>query len=338
MKIVCSACNTEYEVETALIGKRVECQCGNKFDISDEKVKRRHFKSKLAGANYYMPAIGRFLAEVEQNIIIEPNPNNEYDENVIQILNASNRELLGHVERNIAAIISVIDGEAVKFQGKLIPRKSDFIVDFEYFYLPLLLPTKEELRKQLQKLQKTAVQFLQEYVSALQSPKYRDICDFELLERAEKSLYVLDPENSLIQDSDAIQKWKRFEAIMNSVPKDTGTMKSAFNDILQGAQVEYSAKNKPISFLKFPMPENIDLNCRFAEKNIVFTGFWPEEKAQLFPIVELLQIKQPSGVCKKLDFLVCGSNAGPSKIKKAKQMEIPIIQAADFIIEITREK
>jgi len=332
MKIQCPACNAEYEIETSLIGKHVECECGNKFDIPDTGVKKKHFKSSLAGSNYYLPALGRFLSATEPKIIIEFNPHNEYDPNAIQVLNAENRELLGHIEAGIAADISLMEGEAVKFEGKIISGRYGYNVDFYYFYLPPTIQERKDFQKQIEKLRSTSIHFLQDYVSTLQAAKMD--YDEQLRERAETALALLDPDNSLIQDSKYIYNFANAQAMENRINESVDDPLFSIEDSLQSAVVKYTPKSTKPMF-EFPTIDNVNANCRFAGKCVLFTGFYPEEKAQLAPIIDFLQIEQPAGVCRKLDFLICGSNAGPAKIKKAEALEKPIIQAADFIQEIS---
>ena len=104
-------------------------------------------------------------------------------------------------------------------------------------------------------------------------------------------------------------------------------------DAFSNAEIQYQPKSTET--IQFPALSEINSDCRFFGKCVLFTGFYPEEKEQIAPIVDFLRINQPSGVCQKLDFLICGSNAGPAKIKKAEEMGKTIIQAADFIQEIT---
>lgn len=173
----------------------------------------------------------------------------------------------------------------------------------------------EKVNPDLQKKRNDALHFMQEYVSALQTAKQIDSCDPAELERAERALFALDPENPLIRD---------FAEAQNNV----------FEITFREAGVQYIPhESKPM--FEFPGIDNVKEDCRFFGKCVLFTGFYPEEKAQIAPIVDFLRINQPSGVCQKLDFLICGSNAGPAKIKKAEEMGKTIILAADFIQEIT---
>ena len=174
----------------------------------------------------------------------------------------------------------------------------------------------EKINPDLQKKRNDALHFMQEYVSALQTAKQIDSCNPTELERAERALFALDPENPLIKDFAEMQK-------------------NVFEISFQESGVQYTPRETKPMF-EFPGIDNVKEDCRFFGKCVLFTGFYPEEKVQLARIIEFLRIDQPSNVCKKLDFLICGSNAGPSKIKKAEEMGKPIIQAADFIQEISK--
>jgi len=168
---------------------------------------------------------------------------------------------------------------------------------------------------ELQEKRNKVLHFLQEYVSALQATKPDDFDDPEERERAEKALFAIDPDNPLIREF--------AERQMN-----------VFEITLRESGINYIPhESKPM--FEFPGIDNVKEDCRFFGKCVLFTGFYPEEKAQIAPIVDFLRINQPSGVCQKLDFLICGSNAGPAKIKKAEEMGKTIILAADFIQEIT---
>ena len=47
MKIHCPACNAEYEVEESAVGRRVQCECGHKWEIQPEKMKTQCPKCKI---------------------------------------------------------------------------------------------------------------------------------------------------------------------------------------------------------------------------------------------------------------------------------------------------
>ena len=102
---------------------------------------------------------------------------------------------------------------------------------------------------------------------------------------------------------------------------------------VSNAEVQYQPKSPEM--IQFPPLSEVNRENRFCGKCVLFTGFYAEEKEQLAPIIDFLRIRQAASVCQKLDFLICGTNAGPSKMQKAADMGKPIVPAADFIREIT---
>lgn len=105
-------------------------------------------------------------------------------------------------------------------------------------------------------------------------------------------------------------------------------------DVMSSAQIDYG-KPKSEQMLSFPDPETLNQDNPFSGKTILFTGFYPEEKEALAGIIEKLGIIQKTTVSAKLDCLVCGRNAGPSKLQKAREAGIPAIPISDFIGQIS---
>lgn len=64
---------------------------------------------------------------------------------------------------------------------------------------------------------------------------------------------------------------------------------------------------------------------------ICFTGFKRDEKLKLELLAEKNGFKVRTAVSKNLDFLVCGVNAGPSKIAQALERGIPYFSEDEFI-------
>ena len=64
---------------------------------------------------------------------------------------------------------------------------------------------------------------------------------------------------------------------------------------------------------------------------ICFTGFKRDEKLKLELLAEKNGFKVRTAVSKNLDFLVCGANAGPSKIAQAFERGIPYFSEDDFM-------
>lgn len=64
---------------------------------------------------------------------------------------------------------------------------------------------------------------------------------------------------------------------------------------------------------------------------ICFTGFKRDEKLKLELLAEKNGFKVRTAVSKNLDFLVCGVNAGPSKIEQALERGIPYFSEDEFM-------
>lgn len=161
----------------------------------------------------------------------------------------------------------------------------------------------------LSNLRILSIQSLEEYVAALQSTEYESSEEDRI--SAEKALAILDPQNSLIK---------------NMLYQ---------NNILDDSKVSYIPEER--EFLVFPDSDNLKTDTIFFGKCVLFTGFSSEEKKQIAKICNILEITQPSSVCKKMDFLICGRNAGPSKIQDAKKLGKIILDIKDFFQEISVE-
>lgn len=64
---------------------------------------------------------------------------------------------------------------------------------------------------------------------------------------------------------------------------------------------------------------------------ICFTGFRPAQKENLYDHAQQNGMKIVKSVTKKLSFLCIGENAGPSKMKKAKEQNIFIMNEQQFL-------
>lgn len=63
---------------------------------------------------------------------------------------------------------------------------------------------------------------------------------------------------------------------------------------------------------------------------ICFTGFHTNEKLKLSAIASQSDMHVAKSVTKDLDFLCVGSNAGPSKVEKAKEQNVIILTENQF--------
>lgn len=75
-----------------------------------------------------------------------------------------------------------------------------------------------------------------------------------------------------------------------------------------------------------------DKEHKLYNKSIVLTGDFEKFSVRdnFIPLVNKLGCQIKSGVTSKVDFLVCGSNPGPSKVKKAQELNIPTINENEF--------
>jgi len=75
-----------------------------------------------------------------------------------------------------------------------------------------------------------------------------------------------------------------------------------------------------------------DKTHKLYDKNVLLTGDFEKFgiRDNFIPLLNKLGCTVKSGVTSKLDFLICGSAPGPSKVKKANELNIPIIYEAEF--------
>lgn len=67
-------------------------------------------------------------------------------------------------------------------------------------------------------------------------------------------------------------------------------------------------------------------------KIVCFTGFIHENKNLLLEMAKENNVSTRTSVSKKLDYLICGKNPGPSKLQKAKELDIKVIDIEELII------
>jgi len=63
---------------------------------------------------------------------------------------------------------------------------------------------------------------------------------------------------------------------------------------------------------------------------ICFTGFSPTEKDVLTKFAEKNNFHIAKSITVNLNFLCCGENAGPSKMKKAEEQNVILLNAEEF--------
>jgi len=78
--------------------------------------------------------------------------------------------------------------------------------------------------------------------------------------------------------------------------------------------------------------EHANVNSYFYQKKVVFTGdlksFTRQEAAHL---LKELGADVNTSISRKTDFVIVGSNPGPSKMKKIEALEILIISEEEFV-------
>ncbi|NBB66948.1 hypothetical protein A6B39_05180 [Mannheimia granulomatis] len=73
-------------------------------------------------------------------------------------------------------------------------------------------------------------------------------------------------------------------------------------------------------------------------EEICFTGFLKADREHLENLAEIHGYTVRKGVTKNLDYLVCGKNAGPSKIAQAESQGVIILEEKDFLELIGEDK
>ncbi|WP_243018476.1 MULTISPECIES: NAD-dependent DNA ligase LigA [Candidatus Cardinium] len=84
--------------------------------------------------------------------------------------------------------------------------------------------------------------------------------------------------------------------------------------------------------LQFALPESVEVLWPLSSKQFVISGtFQRVTRKELTKLIEAAGGRVLSAVSAKVHYLVVGSKAGPSKLAKAKQWEIPILEENDII-------
>jgi len=307
MNIKCKKCGAVHDVDANKAGSCLLCGCGAAMIIPfyakyGDRLKKKSFTAQLSGIRYYSPALDLFQTRDEKQIALEFDPENIYDGNAIRVMDEKNCAILGFVERSVADEVAHIGGEVVDLFGELrFKSKSNIVVAFTCYYVPT--------EQQPQTLEENET-------FAISCP----LCG----EQFEANTSILG-EAILCWRCGA--KWQITQWWTNPQPQES------MDYALSNAEVQYQPKSPKA--LQIPPLSEVNKENRFFGKCVLFTGFYAEEKEQLAPIIDFLQMRQAVSVCQKLDFLICGSNAGSSKIQKAEEMGKAVVQATDFIKEIS---
>lgn len=95
-----------------------------------------------------------------------------------------------------------------------------------------------------------------------------------------------------------------------------------------GANVDYEAPERD----ELPVwneIQDID-NLSFTNHEVCFTGFDADEKQELKELAVNLGMTPRSGITQNLTMLICGRNAGPVKMAKAKERGLTILTIQEF--------
>ena len=66
------------------------------------------------------------------------------------------------------------------------------------------------------------------------------------------------------------------------------------------------------------------------KEEVCFTGFRPNEKAELMAIAQESGFHVAKSVTQNLRYLCAGANAGPAKLRKAEDQGVVVVDAAGF--------
>ena len=96
-----------------------------------------------------------------------------------------------------------------------------------------------------------------------------------------------------------------------------------FND----AQLEAEKLQK--NYKVIPRSKKTDRSNPEKKLEVCFTGFSKKDKENLISLAKINNFFVRTEVTKNLDLLICGDNAGPSKLKQASKMGIPKVYGED---------
>ena len=81
-------------------------------------------------------------------------------------------------------------------------------------------------------------------------------------------------------------------------------------------------------------PVALPSECEFTGRKAVFTGFSTVQKDAMLDVAHHCGITVQTTVCKSTELLVCGNNAGPSKLRRAMEQGVEILTAAQFFARL----
>jgi len=130
----------------------------------------------------------------------------------------------------------------------------------------------------------------------------------------------------------------RFDAAQT----DTGQIKTFIKEnILADSFASFDSADKEAKILQknyelnFPqrMPSRDGRNNKDGKFEVCFTGFRKADKEHLEAMAEEANFKVRSKPTKGLGLLVCGYNAGPSKVDEAIRMSVPVVNEIEGFID-----
>ncbi|CAH2559778.1 NAD-dependent DNA ligase LigA [Cardinium endosymbiont of Oedothorax gibbosus] len=103
-------------------------------------------------------------------------------------------------------------------------------------------------------------------------------------------------------------------------------------DYFQDPYQQAILRGLQIAGLQFALPETVDTFLPLSSKNFVISGtFQKFTREELTKLIEQAGGRVLSAMSAKVDYLVAGIKAGPSKLAKAMQWTIPILEENDLI-------
>lgn len=137
------------------------------------------------------------------------------------------------------------------------------------------------------------------------------------------------------------QRFETMDAIMAAAQEEILEI-DGFGEIMANAVVQFFALEQSRKLIADLRTAGVNMRSqketvddRFAGKTFVLTGTLPTMKrSEASAIIESFQGKTASSVSKKTDYVLAGEDAG-SKLRKAQELNIPILSEAEFL-EMTK--
>lgn len=137
------------------------------------------------------------------------------------------------------------------------------------------------------------------------------------------------------------QRFETMDAIMAATQEEILEI-DGFGEIMANAVVQFFALEQSRKLIADLQTAGVNMRSqketvddRFAGKTFVLTGTLPTMKrSEASAIIESFQGKTASSVSKKTDYVLAGEDAG-SKLRKAQELNIPILSEAEFL-EMTK--